>query len=297
MGHPKATQLNAALELVPPIGSADCVVVPLLNGLDHVDVLREHFGERVLAASIAIESERADVGRFRQKSAFAEVALAPGARAAQICGELTTPVSAAAWEQARPRSCGRSLRYLRRSRSRRPRSRRRSRRSSPILPGELRLEGCVREVAAVAGAEGVAFDADAAMSRYEQIGDLRSSMQKDREAGRPLELDAIGGAVPPSCPATRRRRSRYAGARRSDCTEYLTFDVVEIGYEVVCSRVEGGPDATPAQCTLDRRSGGPRGHRRGRPRLRRQRRRRNRLLSNERGESPWWPSPLPHRTP
>ena len=65
--------------------------------------------------------------------------------------------------------------------------------ADPVWRG--RLESCVREVAAVAAAEGVDYDPEAAMSRYEQIGDLRSSMQKDRAAGRPLELDAIGGAV------------------------------------------------------------------------------------------------------
>lgn len=57
------------------------------------------------------------------------------------------------------------------------------------------IEACVREVAAVAAAEGFAFDAAETLARYDRIGDLRSSMQKDRAAGRPLELDAIGGAV------------------------------------------------------------------------------------------------------
>jgi len=192
---PKATQLDAALELVPAHCIGDCVVVPLLNGLDHVDVLREHFGERVLAASIAIESERVDVGRFRQKSAFAEVALAPGARAAQICGELTEAGLGCRVGASEAEVLWQKLAVLT------PIALTTTALEAPLSSvvadpaWRPRLEGCVREVAAVAGAEGVAFDADAAMSRYEQIGDLRSSMQKDREAGRPLELDAIGGAV------------------------------------------------------------------------------------------------------
>jgi len=192
---PKATQLDAALELVPAHCIGDCVVVPLLNGLDHVDVLREHFGERVLAASIAIESERVDVGRFRQKSAFAEVALAPGARAAQICGELTEAGLGCRVGASEAEVLWQKLAVLT------PIALTTTALEAPLSAvvadpaWRPRLEGCVREVAAVAGAEGVAFDADAAMSRYEQIGDLRSSMQKDREAGRPLELDAIGGAV------------------------------------------------------------------------------------------------------
>jgi 2-dehydropantoate 2-reductase len=192
---PKATQLAAALELVPADRLGTCVVVPLLNGLDHVDVLRERFGERVLAASIAIESERADVGRFRQKSAFAEVALAPGARAAQICGELTHAGLGCRVGASEAEVLWQKLAVLA------PIALTTTALEAPLsavvadTAWRARLEGCLREVAAVADAEGVAFDAVAAMSRYEQIGDLRSSMQKDREAGRPLELDAIGGAV------------------------------------------------------------------------------------------------------
>jgi 2-dehydropantoate 2-reductase len=192
---PKATQLDAALELVPLARLGECVVVPLLNGIDHVEFLRERFGERVLAGSIAVESERVDVSRFRQKSAFAQVALAPGPSSAAICAELTdaglgcgvgsseaevlwqklavlAPIALTTTALRAPLSAVVSDRAWRR-----------------------RLDGCVREVAAVAAAEGVEFDPDAAMSRYEQIGDLRSSMQKDRAANRPLELDAIGGAV------------------------------------------------------------------------------------------------------
>src|SRR5579871_4368267 len=61
----KATQLNAALQSVtlPPeqIGA----VVPLLNGMDHVPILRERFGhDRVVPASIGVESERAAPGRI-----------------------------------------------------------------------------------------------------------------------------------------------------------------------------------------------------------------------------------------
>jgi 2-dehydropantoate 2-reductase len=192
---PKATQLAAALELVPADRLGNSVVVPLLNGLDHVEVLRKRFGERVLAASIAIESERVHVGRFRQKSAFAEVALAPGARAAQICAELTDAGLGCRVGASEAQVLWQKLAVLA------PIALTTTALEAPLSAvvadpaWRSRLEGCVREVAAVAAAEGVAFDADAAMSRYEQIGDLRSSMQKDREAGRPLELDAIGGAV------------------------------------------------------------------------------------------------------
>jgi 2-dehydropantoate 2-reductase len=192
---PKATQLEAALELVPLDRLDGCVVVPLLNGVDHVGVLRLQLGDRVLAASIAVESERIDVGRFRQKSTFAEVALAPGPRSDELCAELTGAGLGCNVGAGEAEVLWRKLAVLA------PIALTTTALQQPLSTvvadpaWRRRLEKCVREVSAVAAAEGVEFDPDAAMSRYEQIGDLRSSMQKDRAAGRPLELDAIGGAV------------------------------------------------------------------------------------------------------
>ena len=108
----------------------EAAVVPLLNGLDHVALLRDRLGaDRVLPAVIYIESERVDVGRISQKTAFANVELAPDPRAADICAEL----DAAGLGLRRRRLGGggpvAESRSSRRSRShRRPRSRRRSRR-------------------------------------------------------------------------------------------------------------------------------------------------------------------------
>ena len=192
---PKSTQLEAALELVPPDRLGGCVAVPLLNGLDHVSVLRERLGERVLAGSIAIESERVAVASFRQKSAFAEVALAPGPRAGELCAELTDAGLGCSIGASEAEVLWRKLAVLA------PIALTTTALQAPLSDvvadptWRRRLEGCAREVSAVAAAEGVEFDPDAAMSRYEQIGELRSSMQKDRAAGRALELDAIGGAV------------------------------------------------------------------------------------------------------
>ena len=191
---PKATQLEAALELIPGRSArGGCVVVPLLNGLDHVGVLRERFGERVLAASIAIESERVDVGRFRQKSAFAEVALAPGARAAQICAELTDAGLGCRVGASEAEVLWQKLAVLT------PIALTTTALEAPLSAvvadpdWRPRLDGCVREVAAVAGAEGVEFDADAAMSRYEQIGDLQVRCRRiARPGGRSSSTRSAG---------------------------------------------------------------------------------------------------------
>jgi 2-dehydropantoate 2-reductase len=193
---PKATQLEAALDLVPPDGLEGGVAVPLLNGLDHMELLRGRLGaDRVLAGAIAVESERVDVGSFRQKSGFALVTLAPGSRADELSAEVQDAGLGCRVGASEAEVLWQKLAVLA------PIALTTTALEAPISAvvadpaWRRRLEACVREVAAVAGAEGVAFHADVAMSRYEQIGDLRSSMQKDRAAGRPLELDAIGGAV------------------------------------------------------------------------------------------------------
>ena len=59
----KATALEAALGAVPPEELGDCVVVPLLNGVDHVELLRGRYGaERVLPGTIRVEAERGGAG-------------------------------------------------------------------------------------------------------------------------------------------------------------------------------------------------------------------------------------------
>lgn len=193
---PKATQLDAALELVSAEQLASAVVVPLLNGFDHVALLRDRVGAGpVLPGAIYVESERAGVGRIRQKSAFAQIVLAPHARAASVCAEVSDAGLTCEVGTSEAAVLWRKLAMLA------PIALTTTALGAPLSavvadpPWRRRLEACVREVAAVAAAEGVEFDAGAALGTYERVGDLRSSMQKDRAAGLPLELDAIGGAV------------------------------------------------------------------------------------------------------
>lgn len=58
------------------------------------------------------------------------------------------------------------------------------------------LQALVAEAAAVGRACGAPADPAQAMARYDAFPPgAKSSMQRDAEAGRPLELDAIGGAL------------------------------------------------------------------------------------------------------
>jgi 2-dehydropantoate 2-reductase len=193
----KATQLADALERLPKAGDEGSVIVPLLNGLDHVELLRRRFGSTgVLAASIVIESERVEPGIVRQLSRFVSVRVAPGPQAEDIRAEVDDAGIAAAIGESEAAVLWEKLAALA------PIALTTTLRGS-ALDGVVadpvwrsRLQGCVREVAAAATADGVVVDAEAMIARIESVSPgLRSSMQKDREAGRPTEIDAIGGSV------------------------------------------------------------------------------------------------------
>jgi 2-dehydropantoate 2-reductase len=49
----KAPALADAVQRIDPEAVSEGVVVPLLNGLEHMETLRERFGDRVLAGSIS----------------------------------------------------------------------------------------------------------------------------------------------------------------------------------------------------------------------------------------------------
>jgi len=52
------------------------------------------------------------------------------------------------------------------------------------------------EIVLAARADGVELDEAATVALLERVPDpMRSSMQKDAAAGRPIELDAIGGTI------------------------------------------------------------------------------------------------------
>jgi len=73
----KATQLDAALDRVPPEVLDGALMVPLLNGVEHMAVLRARYpGACVIAATIRVESTRVGPGEVLHESPFASVVLA-----------------------------------------------------------------------------------------------------------------------------------------------------------------------------------------------------------------------------
>jgi 2-dehydropantoate 2-reductase len=197
----KATALEAALRAVAPEKLGDGVVVPLLNGVDHVEQLRDRYGpERVLPGTIRVEAEQMGPGRVRHLSAFADVQVAPSpatrARAEALCEELRTAGLtcevrddgvAMLWSKLcflapfalATTASGGSLGVVRLDEQWR-----------------ARLEECVNDACAVAVAEGAKVAPEPILAALEGAPDhFRSSMQKDVAAGRPPELDAIAGPI------------------------------------------------------------------------------------------------------
>lgn len=193
---PKATQLEAALELAPPDIVGECVAVPLLNGVDHVALLRRRY-VHVLAGAISVESERVEPGLVRQKTPFAYVVLAPGPRHDEIAGELRTAGFEVALAADEPTLLWEKLVFLA------PLVLTTTARGVPVGAVQAdpewlaRLMSCHDEAVAIGLAEGATFDAPKLRRQFLEFkgGELRTSMQKDFAAGRALELDAIAGPI------------------------------------------------------------------------------------------------------
>jgi 2-dehydropantoate 2-reductase len=187
----KAPALEDAFER---IGADAAVVVPLLNGLEHVHRLRAFLGGRVVAASVGrLEAYRDGPTTVAQTTGVPLVTLAAnGALAAvfETAGarvETGTSEAAVLWEKAArlaPLAVATAL----------------TQRSVGDLRDDpdwrARLEAGLAEACAVAAAEGVSLDE---AHQWEIIDamppDLITSTARDVAAGRPSELDAITGAV------------------------------------------------------------------------------------------------------
>ncbi|CCG01228.1 ketopantoate reductase family protein [Blastococcus saxobsidens] len=189
----KATQLEAALDRVPADVLGDAVLVPLLNGVEHLAQLRARYPTaRVVAGTIRVFADRPTPGVIRHDGELCAVQLAPGAE------PLAEALTAAGVDVAvRPDEAGLlwdKLCFLA------PMALLTTAAGTPLGPVRDErgddLTAVIGEVAAVARADGAASDAAATRDFAWSLPDgMRSSMQRDAEAGNPTELEAIGGAV------------------------------------------------------------------------------------------------------
>jgi 2-dehydropantoate 2-reductase len=197
----KANHLDSALDRIDPACLDGTVIIPLLNGLEHMPLLRARLGRRVIAGSISIVAALTAPGRIRHTSPFIRMAIASDgdiarehletiAESLSGFGLETTVLDSEAcvlWGKLvrlAAIACTTSLA------------------DQPL--GILRAESTWRAVlgaflaegARVAKAEGVVIDPVAQLAIIDSLpATLTSSMHRDIVAGRFSELDAIAGAI------------------------------------------------------------------------------------------------------
>jgi 2-dehydropantoate 2-reductase len=198
----KTMQLEAAMERVSKQVLAEAVVVPFLNGVDHVEALRHRYGAAVVAGTLRVASTRTAPGVIEHTSPFVQAALAVGDHLDDRQHEIALRferrlVSAGVDVDIRDDElsmlwgkliflCPLALLTTRYG----------------ITAGDVRtahrdeLVAVINEVAAVGQALGAQLSAAATLEFFDSVPPtMPSSMQHDAAAGKEIELDAIGGAV------------------------------------------------------------------------------------------------------
>lgn len=191
----KAGALEPALEEAPP-ELVELAVVPLLNGVDHMEPLRARYGDHAYAGTIRVEAEREAPGRYVQSGPFIALEIAGPDRgaaeriaeevsAAGIRATVQDDVAFTLWSKLimlgpfalTSTASGLALGAIAADEGWR----------------ELMI-GCMQEVRQVAAAEGVELTEPTQMLEIAPKS-MRTSMQKDAAAGRPLEVDHIAGPI------------------------------------------------------------------------------------------------------
>lgn len=214
----KAPDLLAALARVPPQLVAGAAVVPLLNGVDHVPLLRALFPQAVVPMTVAVEATRVEPGVIEHVSPFADYAISAGHR--DVAADPGTLLSHAGLDVDSSAPDEATLLWRKLSLLA-PLALLTTRARDAIGPArEARpdlLDALVEETVAAAAAHGAVIDPIAVKDRLVSLpSGMRSSMLKDALAGAPLELDAIAGpvlrAAPGGAPVTRAVVAEITGA-------------------------------------------------------------------------------------
>ncbi|WP_030931894.1 ketopantoate reductase family protein [Streptomyces sp. NRRL S-646] len=195
----KHASLDAALDRLPPTALGDALLVPFLNGVEHPATLRARYRPDLIApAVIRVESTRVAAGVIEHGSPFAEIDLTgegvDRGRLGSLAEALDTAGPATRVLDDETAALWAKMSFLA------PFALLTTRYGLPL--GDVRtrhrdeLTALVEETAAVSRASGGPADPAQALARYDAFPpQTKSSMQRDAEAGRPLELDAIGGAL------------------------------------------------------------------------------------------------------
>lgn len=181
--------------------SKDTIVIPLLNGLDHMEMLKRNYGSAVVAGTISIEAFQSDSGSVIHKSSFARIKVASdlpamreklenlssalsesgievsvGSGEAQILWEKLVRLSALSSLTA---LTGKPIGFLRSD-----------------AEWRSKLEKSIIEAAAVAKKDGAAIDPADSMKHIDSIDpNQMSSLQRDISSGNRSELEYITGTI------------------------------------------------------------------------------------------------------
>jgi 2-dehydropantoate 2-reductase len=216
----KATSLEEALEGVPPAALGPGLVVPFLNGIDHVALLRRRYpAGQVVAGTIRIESARVAPGVIEHPSGFAAVELAPGQAERSRVEDLAARLERTGMD-VRIREDELWMLWAKLSMLA-PIALLGTHEGAPVgVVRERRRDdfaAVVHEITEAAKADGVELDTGVPLGMLDQVpAAMRSSMQRDAEAGKPLELDAIGGAI---------LRAAARGGVQAPVTERLVSEI------------------------------------------------------------------------
>jgi 2-dehydropantoate 2-reductase len=239
----KATQLVDATARVPAAFTAGATVIPFLNGVDHLPYLRAVYPAETVAGAIVVEATKLADGTIEQASPFAAITLAvppgsgavpPGSGAVPSGSGSVPPGPAAAaaataaglldvpglhvttqpgeiqvlWQKL----CMLATFALLTTAAGHPIGAAREQLAEWLAP-------LAREACAAAAVHGASIDPAAVETQIRSLpGEMRSSMLKDRLAGRELELDAIAGPTlrtlgPAGAPVTLRAVRAILAAR------------------------------------------------------------------------------------
>jgi len=202
----KLYDLPAAAPRLRPLLGNDTAVLPLENGVDAHTILAEALpGTAPLLGTVSIKSSRTAPGRIAAKSEFCRIRMgeADGKSTARIerlaaalngcagiSAEIAPDMEAALWRKFVMLASFSAVACL-------------SRASIGQVLADAQAKDLMlratEEAAAVGRARGVSLPADIHGAIFAQVEhmprDGRPSMLEDLEAGRPLELDYLSGAV------------------------------------------------------------------------------------------------------
>ncbi len=196
---PKATTLDSALDRIASEVTVDALVLPLLNGFEHMGLLRDRFDRaHVTAASIHVGAARVAPGHIRHTSPYTWMEIAAStaptnlvARATSVLRDAGVGVELGAAED---RVLWEKYGFLL------PTALVCAHSGLPVGQARVRhradMLAVAAEVGAVADVRGVPLDIEGIIAMADdRPADTKPSMLFDRETNRPMELDSLGGAL------------------------------------------------------------------------------------------------------